>query len=89
MDIPIDVYFNGQWPSVSFRVGDTYGDVPINPSLMQRDIYYSGKRYWGRWVPQGREPCKGLPVWAAIVLALMVVIAGVAAYVIGRSKRKA
>ena len=50
-DLPIEFYFNGQWPSLSFSVDDNfiYGDIPINPTLIQKHMYEKGSRYWKRW----------------------------------------
>lgn len=55
-DMPLTIYFNGEWPSVSFVVGMdaiAHGDVPVNPTLIQKHMYLAGNRYWSRWVGDG------------------------------------
>ena len=86
-NIPVDIEFSGNDPSISFQVGNgSLKDfVPITTQDLQKCIYEHGQRYIKKWDLQFQSKRlatqrKQLVVGAAILLVFVIAVAVLAAW---------
>lgn len=81
-DTPVTFYFNGEIPCVSYQIGDAVkGDIPINPTEIQKHVFYKGRRYWRYWLPAKKPERKPL---SPVILLFGAILIAIAFFFIGR-----
>jgi hypothetical protein len=84
-NIPIDIYFNGSFPCISYRLqnNELIGDVPIKTSELQKHIYLHGQRYIKKWdlkLASGKAQKSTMTYMSIITLILVAIAIGVTWY---------
>jgi hypothetical protein len=89
-DFPLTFYFNGKWPCLSFASEGNivYGDIPINPTLIQKHIYNNGSRYWKRWYQKQTPTTKKSVEWIIPIILVFSIVGMLSSYCIGKNKNR-